>query len=1198
MRKLALLPAVRVERRLLLSFAFLFFMCCSTGTFGQVSKSPLEHKISFKVENATVTQSLKKLHDVTGINFSYRPEDLDDLPRVTLNLSDATTRAIIEKLLEGSNLQYVESAGGNILVMQKPKKKAPVKGDRWVDLNGKVVDQKGNPMPRVSIVNSAYQQGTTTNDKGEFNLSVALGSVLNFSFAGMKSYNYTVKDDKFAVIKMDTSPVVMQEFVVTGYQSINKRMVTGAVTVLTPEKFLVPGVATVDQMLQGKVPGMMTTFNSGSPSATPKIRIRGTSTILGNASPLWVVDGIPKEDPVNLSPLEVNNALRAAQDANFSMVGNAISGINPNDIESITVLKDGAAASIYGVRAANGVIVVKTKRGKAGPLNVGYVSSFGFTGRPHYSKLNLMNSKERVEVSKENLENGIYYASPPFENSYEGAYAKLSRREITQDEFAALVSKLETNNTDWFKLLAANKLNTNHSIAISGGSTKGTFRASINYGSNNGAMKGDEMQNFGASMNVFAPLGTKVTANVIMNANIRKNKGFYQLNPLDYATKMNRTLLPDEFYPAEISTVQSDNLNSVPGNVIHYNFLNEKANTSSASTRSDLSLTANLSYRILPNLTLDGAYNIGSNSVHEMSYATDRSYYIARVRGYDFGAYPAGHDYQKRSRLPYGGIAYPGENNLFSYLIRHALRYDIGLFEGRHHLILSAYQELRSTKIEGMRSQEPGYYPDRGNTFYSDYYSAGGGAVATAIKHTVARTSTLDNNTSLFGSLEYTIGRKYAFSSSIRNDGNNRFGQYSNAKFLPVLSFGARWNISEEKFLEKALWLNNLGFRASYGTQGNVVKAVGPNLIASYPTSPIDGLTEEFILGLKSLPYPDLRWEKTRTWNFGFDLSMFNNRINVVASYYSKLTVDMLLERAIPFEYGIGSMYVNYGRMSNIGMELGVSVVPVRTKDFEWTQDFSFSRNINKLTESDSPNKPNDYLMGTAVVPGMAYSSFYSYKFTGLDPQHGYPLIYVKKGPDGQDDLDPLSYLVYSGRKDPIVEFGTSTSLRYKQFSVTALFVVKLGNKVRLTQLYSQNKLAGAPPAEVNLSRELKYRWRKPGDEKTTTIPSFSNWYQYTGEVSLPNGQRVSPYQLYDLSDLRLADGSFLRCGGINVGWNVPQKILKTLGFQMMSINGSVSNPFYIGDKKLNGQDPEQDGPGATALPIVPSYNLGFNITF
>lgn len=1200
MRKLALLPAVRVERRLLLSFAFLFFMCCSTGTFAQVSKSPLEHRISFKVENATVTQSLKKLHDLTGINFSYRPEDLDDLPRVSLNLSDVTTRAIIEKLLEGSNMQYVESAGGNILVMQKPKKKAPVKGDRWVDLKGKVVDQKGNPLPRVSIVNAEHKQGITSNERGEFSLSVALGTVLNFSFAGMKSYNYTVKDDKFAVIKMDTSPVVMQEFVVTGYQTINKRLVTGAVTVLKPEQFLVPGVNSVDQLLQGKVPGMMTTFSSGSPSASPRIRIRGTSTILGNASPLWVVDGVPKDEPVQLSNQDINSALKEAQEENFNIIGSAIKGVNPNDIESITVLKDAAATSIYGVRAANGVIVIKTKRGKAGPLRISYSGTMGFTQRLSYNRMNLMNSKERIEVSKENLANGVYYRRAPFESSYEGLYAKLGRREIDQDQFNEAVKQLETNNTDWLRLLTRNAFNHNHYVSFSGGGNKTTVHASLSFNDARGSFLRDDVKEYNGRVNLNTQISSKVNMAINLSGNVRTVDKFYKVNPQDYALLTNRTIRPDEFYPADITTVARDNRGTPNSNIITYNIFNEMASSSQKTTNQDFNFNVALNYRIIPNLTYEGNFYASSGAVTGMSYMTDRSNYIARIRGYDFGAYPAGDDVQKRSNLPYGGLAYPTNNSSLSYGLVNQLSYNKTLRDGADQLTVTLMQEVRSAKFDEMTSEEPGYYPERGNSYYSDYYNAGGGAVPTAKKHSVISTNSLFNTIgwSLTGAYSFNAG-KYVFNGNIRTDGSNRFGQYSNQRFLPVWSVGFNWDVLAEKWLTNAKWIEQFNVRATYGTQGTVVSQVGPSLIASYPSSPVDPLTDEFVLFLKSLPYPDLRWEKTTTWNIGVDWTFFRGRFTLSSNYYVRKTKDVLLGRQIPQENGVGQMFMNYGTLENNGIELGITVTPVKNKNFSWTQGFNFTRNLDKLQKVESPNTYKDYFDGKGKVslPGMPYSAFFSYAFAGLDPQYGIPTFAFDKS-GVIDPKNPATFLTYSGRRDPIVEFGSSTSIRYKAFSLMATFSVRLGNMVRLNPLYVSDGTTGAPPPEMNLSKVLVNRWRKPGDEQFTNIPSFSNWSSITGEITLPNGTKASPYSMYDLSDIRVVPGDFLRCNNIQLSYAISPKLIKKLGAQGMTLMGSVTNPFKITDRRLKGQDPETPNVGGVALPITPIYRMTFGIDF
>ncbi|MBO9631852.1 MAG: SusC/RagA family TonB-linked outer membrane protein [Chitinophagaceae bacterium] len=1197
MRIFELLPAcLRVRGPVMRAVLSLLLIFSTLVLSAQLVNRALDKKITYKVSNVTLAEALRKLKELCGVHITFNQEDVNKETGITVSATDKVAREVLDKILANSALMYAEGTEGNILLVPKKNKKESPRAGKFFNVNGQVIDPNGNPLSNASIMVMPEKRGLSTDNNGMFNLVAKENDVLVFSYLGMKPSERTIKKDIFLKVALDTAPVVMTEYVVTGYQKIDKRMLTGAVTVLKSEDFMQPGVASVAQMLQGKVPGMTTVFNSGSPSATPKIRIRGTSTILGNAAPLWVVDDIIREDNVNLNPLQLNAALSEAANSNFAIVGNAISGVNPNDIESITVLKDAAATSVYGVRAANGVIVVKTKRGKAGPTNYSYSGTFGLTNRPNYNKMYLMNSQERVAFSREMINDGIYYAATPIPVSYEGLVEKLNNREITQDEFAAKVKDLEYMNTDWLKLLGRNAFNQNHSIGVSGGTGKTAYYFSVGYNSNKGAMKGDDLELYSARANIDIIPSTKFRASFGLDASYRKAEGFFGVNPLDYALRTSRAISPDDFYRKSTAGL------SVNGVIkrfdLHYNILNELAQTGSNNNSSAANLTASWNYRPLRGLNISGAYGLNAGSNTAFSFQTDRSYAVAQYRMYDFGAFDKSSPEFAVSPYQYGGVAYPSNSNMVSFTARTQASYDLLLFGSRDQFNVNLVQEVRSTKMDGISSVEIGYFPDRGNTYFSDFKPSG-----VAPRHTIISTNTLENFMSWLGMISYRLMGKYTFYGNIRTDGSNRFGQYSNQKFLPNWSLSARWDVMNEGWFKQLKWLTQLSVRGSYGSQGNVVNQVGPNLIATYPTMPFDPRSGESVLSLKSLPYPELRWEKSKSLNIGVDASFLEGRINMVFNYWNKKTSDLLTARKIGHEYGIDEMYMNYGSMENHGWDFSLSLTPVRTRDFEWSQSFNAGYTKNKVQNADSRFTYVDYLTGRAVVLGRPLESFYSFPFVGLSAVNGIPLYDFGKNKAGYAEDNPATWLVYSGPSDPTVEIGSTTSMRYKRFSLSASFVLKMGNKKRLNQLFtSGNSSATVPGPESNLTREYLDRWKQPGDELKTNIPAFVNrpaagWDRDKPYV-LNSSLMDSPYYLYDLSTARLVSGNFFRCTFLSVSYVFPDRSLLKFGIKRMNLSGNVSNPFMITNKAFRGQDPETTNLGSYALPITQNFSLGLGIDF
>lgn len=1196
MRNFVLLAAFRQAAPKIAMRCAVLLLFFSTSLMAQQPRA-LDKKISFKVDNSPLSEALRKFKELTGVHMTFNQDDVKQQPNVTVNLSNRTGRDILEKILSGSNLLFVEGTAGNVLIVQKKDKKESTRGEKYFDVNGQVVDQNNNPLSQATIMLMPEKKGYSADNKGMFNLTAKENDVLVFSYLGMKSSEVTIKKDGFIKVALDTAPAVMTEYVVTGYQVVDKRMLTGSAVVLTPDKFITAGAASVDQMLQGKVPGMAVTFNSGSPSATPKIRIRGTSTVIGNAAPLWVVDGIVRTDPVNLNPLQVNALLSGAQESNFSMAGNAISGINPYDIESITFLKDAAATSIYGVQAANGVIVVKTKRGKPGPATVSYNVDLGFTARPNYNRLYLMNSKERIETSKELIGKGIYYSNFLFTVGYEQLYNQLTSRQITQEEFSQKVGQLETMNTDWFDLLAQNAFNHTHSVSISGGSGKSVFYSSLSYNDAKGSFKGDDVKRYTGRMNMESQINSRLTVSLMLDASYRKANGFFKVNPYDYALQASRAISADSFYVAQIAT--GDRNTRGAGNPLRYNIFNELSQTGSSSTTQSASLIANITYKLWKGLSFQGSYSYALSNYTNFSYITARSYAAGVIRQYDYNAYKPGDNWFEFSGLPYGGLAYPSNLNSTGLQLRNQLNYNLNLFGGRDQFTAMVTQEIRSDKTNGQSSSEPGYYPERGNTYYTDWYNTRT-RTETVAKHYVEPTNTINNVLSWLGNISYRLNRKYTISANIRSDGSNRFGQYSNQKFLPNWSVGARWDLSSEKWFDKVQWIEQLAIRGSYGTQGTVVSQVSPQLIASYPRNPVDPGTGEFILDLKSLPYPDLRWEKTKSWNIGADITLLKGRVVIAADAYYRKTTDLLLSREIPQEYGVAVMYMNAGDVSNAGWDANLTVVPVKSRKFEWTQSFVYGMNYNKIVESGVVNNLISYINGGATVPGKPIGSFYSYAFTGLSSVNGVPMYDFMEKEAGFKKTDPSTWLQYSGRIDPVVDFSTSSTLRYKAFTLNAIFVLKLGFQRRLNPLYPNQAGYIAPPPDMNLSRELANRWRQPGDEAYTNIPGYANVIAsaFLPGVMVGTVPASSPYALYDNSSIRVVNGDFLRCTNLNLAYSLPRNAISRIGAKGMDLRISVNNPFIITNKAFRGQDPETSNIGSRSLPITASWYMSINVTF
>ena len=941
-----------------------------------------------------------------------------------------------------------------------------------ITVSGVVKDKTGLTLPSASVtLKGDTKVGVLTDQKGEFKITVPEGSTLIFSFIGMKTQEITVNKKKLTyTITLEEETQDLEEVVVTGYQKLKRHEVVGSTYTVKGDDIRVAGINQLDAALQGLIPGVSITLPSGMIGTAAQVRVRGTSTIVGNASPVWVVDGMIREDPIPFDGQQLNDILNSG-DISSSMAsisGSSISGVNPDDIESITFLKDASATAIYGVRAANGVIVITTKRGKdtQGKINVNFRSDISITPKRSYSQTDRMNSAERIELSKEIIEAGLPFSEFPELTGYEGAYQQLVSKRISYTEFNQRVSRMESQNTDWFDILARTAISQNYTLSLSGGNKNINFYGSIGYNKSLNSYKGNDQERKTASLNIDTKPGKKLRVNMQFSANQTITNAYYSgVNPEDYALNTSRILGADEWYltnaPQTEFYYMENNSKKTIKREIRYNFLNELKHTGNENKNTNINIQGNIIWNILPELRweITGAFS-KTNSTANV-WADDHSYAVSTIRGANYGQLVTGEKdawLALASALPYGGILNYNFTDQQSYTFRNQLNYGKTLGrEGLHAINLAIGHEIRSNVYTGQQGMEYGYMPDRGKSVDYDYSKQGNldyiksiypdcnvtdlNTPAFSQRHSISIIDKVENYMSFYGTIGYAYDTKYSFSFSMRNDASNRFGENTNHRFNPTWSAGIRWEIAQENFMRQFGWLSGLTLRSSYGFQGTAASNVGPDLIAKFNIAP-DVLTGEQFLAIKRFANKDLKWEKTGNLNVGIDLSLFDNRLYGSIDYYYKKTTDVIAPIAIPTENGTTTMQINNGTVINKGYDLAVTVVPIQNTNLRWSISATTSFNRNKAKDNvDSPSleKITD---GSVIVDGYALGSFWSFPYIGLSGG-GHPLFAIIDETPGT--LSPvqgslLEYMVYSGVKDPVLSGGLSTSFRYKQFTLGATF--------------------------------------------------------------------------------------------------------------------------------------------------------------
>jgi len=1161
--------------------------------------------VTLSIKQAKLGKILKSIQEKSATQIVYNGQLVDKVAAQTVVAKNEKLTDLLDRILKGTGLGY--TIENNVIVI-RPVKQVTVGTTvlitatvgQLAKIQGKVLMANGQPKPLVTIMNKETGIHTLSDANGNFQIDAKEGDQLHFSHVGFKPYQATVRNYKAMKVTLEEQSSTLDEVVLTGYQTIEKKLSTGSIVTLKGKDVAEPNVPNIASMLQGKVPGLAIETLSGSPNSIPRMRMRGTSTLIGNANPIWVVNGVVRENPTDmnpdnpmgLNPASLDKFLRSGITlASADLMGNSIGGINVNDVESISFLKDAAATALYGVKAANGVILITTKKGMAGPSILNYSTSVGFVERPSYKHLNLMDSKERVQLSRELISEGQLFQEMPLDIGYESEYLKLINGRITEDEFNDRVRKMESVNTDWFDLLFRNSFNQSHTVNLSGGSDKTTFYSSVNYRDNKGAAKNDTRKSFGGSLSLNSKLNEKLNIGFELSGDYAKAVGYNAsiINPMNYALTMSRTIPADLFYESKIPIFGGETpFTDTP---LHFNAINEIDQSGNMTKTVGLNTALNLGYKISNDLHFSSILSGNFSMQNAEQYSTERTFDVAKVRGYDYGSVVPGGMEETLSPLPFGGILDHRNANLYGYGWRNTLTYKRRLFNDRDQLDITLGQELNSTKREGYSQFQYGYLKDRGEGFaqLEIYYPW----------MLQRKENKIDNFLSGFVAASYAFKQKYILSGSLRTDASNRFGQYTNSRFLPAWSVSGRWNVSDEPWLQNSKIIDNLSLSGSYGWRGNAVTSVGPDLIMEIPNErPLNPIVNEYQLSMRSLAYPDLRWERTVDNNVGIDLGLFRSIITINAQFYSKKTYDALIDLNVPLEYGVSSMYINGGTLSNKGMELGVSLRLIRTKDWTWTMSGSMSKNKNNLTRGSdvATYSLTDHLNGQVKLAGQPLGTFYVFDFKGLDPERGTPRYNVIDDVEKPKELGMYDYLIKAGTKNYPITSGLSTNLRYRNLSLSMSFTFGLGAHRLRNPLYNGEANQYAPKPQQNVQRWLLDRWRKPGDELHTDIPRFPDmlkdqWLDF-GNTSM------SRYKMYDFSTAQLSKADYLKCRSLGLSYGLPASVLQPMHLSQASVAFSMSNVFTLASKEWKGQDPEILGVGSTALPQLPSYNLSINVSF
>ncbi len=1087
-----------------------------------------------------------------------------------------------------------------------------VYGQTQRSVTGNVKDNLGESLPGVAVNIENTTTGTVTDLDGNFTLQAADGEALIFSMVGMETARLVVSANQNWNLTLKESTALLDEVVVTGFQEVDRKLFTGSSQNVKMSDIKIAGVADASRSLEGRVAGVSVDNVSGTFGTAPKIRIRGNTSINGNNQPLFVVDGVILEDLAN-----VNTEDLISGNAN-TLVSSSVANLNPDDIESFQVLKDASATAIYGARAANGVIVITTKRGQSGALRVNYSGNFSAKLRPSYNNFFLLNSAQEMSVYRELVDKGLIDISTSVRAQNFGAMGKMFKliadHEIPWGPGGSInnefLNQYENANTDWFDVLFNDVgLQQQHSLSFTAGTEKSNSYYSISYLSDQGQTIADKVQRFtGTTRNTFF-ISDKFTFGLKLAASYRsqeapgtRNREFdpltgrysrdFDINPFSYSLNTARSIRPFD----ENGDPEFFRRNFAPFNILEelkYNFID--------ITVVDVSVQADFEFRPTENLAIKGvlqgrhANTISDHKVHERSnqaeaFRADDTQFIQDANNLLFRD-PDNPGLNPQVVLPVGGFNYIDQNDLINFFNRISVEWSKTL-NTVHEINILAGEEIRFTNRSTTKSTGLGVVFESGGVVVTDpniikffnlqnidYFSIG---------------EERDRFFGLFFNGGYAYKSRYIGNFTVRYDGSNQLGASNAAKYLPTWNVSGAWNMYNEPFFQNMGFFDNfeyLKIRSTYGISGNLPPEASAilNLQADVTVRPTD--IEPF-LQIFDLTNTELTWEKLKEFNVGVDFGLKDSRLDVSFDFYMRDAFDLI---GVVQTSGIGGQGLkvgNFADMESIGFEAQVSSKLVDTGGFNWRMDFNVGYNRDEITRLDFGPRIADALSqnGAAVLGGPRRGIFSS-KFAGLNAK-GIPEFFDENGErvfsyDLQERENLTSTLEFEGPAEPRLFGGLNNVFSYGNFTLSALISYKWDYKIRLNDAFfaSYTDFDGLPG-------DLANRWAVPGDEELTNIPVVLD-----RGVAQTNSDIILGYDLYNKSGLRIANGDYIRLKAVRLSYLVPASFTNHIGLSSATISLEGQNlALLYSDGALNGQDPEFFRSGGVSLPQPRQITFSLNI--
>ncbi len=1111
-------------------------------------------QMNFDFKNATLKEVLKKVTEQTGYDFVYSDALKEINNKVTVFSKDEKPEQFFARFFPTIGISYkirgkqVALSTGTVSTPATSRLETNPGQEELTTIKGTVIDDTGAPLPGVLVSVKGARNSVITDILGKYTINVPKASTLVFKFLGMKEYEAAAENIKgiSVVLEMDTQK--LEDIVVTGYQMLSKERATGSFSVITQknlENKLQPSIKTI---LEGQSSGVVLTKQGD-------IEIRGVSTILGVKTPLIVVDGYP-------------------------LIGSGvgIESINPENIDQITVLKDAVAASIYGARASNGVIVITTKNAEKGFISLSYKGTYGITLKPDLNKLNISSVQDYMDAELDLFNQDSNESFTDYNSYYQisdYAYLLMAKEKglITASDADAKIALLKNNNalSQIEKYLLKPKQSYQHNLDLSGGTDKNLLRSSVRFVEEGGNLDNNKKTRLIFDINNIWSPKEWISIRVLSNVNYTR----------DHATKDNidtyTTLGPySRIQPYTRLYDNSGNLTmyspvpqrrlekylSYPGLLpVTYHPSTDSPLMYSNEQNLQLRLGGDVTIKFFDWLTgkVGGSWTKGFNNKQSIQDANS----LTMRLNYNDGTSATN---STKHYIPEGGSIDETNSSSEAWVIRSQLNANKTLNGDMHRLNAMIGNEIsKDTYYYTYQPTRLGYNPVSAsyNSGFDPYeYNKNTGNIKgdmlfgkgpmnlSSIGYGYNYAVRDNRFVSWYANGSYEYNNRYLLSASARLDLANFFGTDPKFRYKPTWSVGGTYKISEEPFFTPLKNIfDRFYLRGSYGVNGNISLNYAPYLILGVGTH--NTTTGGISYSISSYPNNSLRWERTQIVNLGIDMSILKNRLNIAAEYYNKYSSDLIANEVIDETRGTSSIPQNVGSVRNEGFELTLNGDIVRNADFTWRAYMIASYNRSKVTYY---NVKRSYFTSYAspvglLVQGYPMDGFWGGKFAGLD-NTGTAQFYNVNGDKVAGGSLTAKDAVYFGTMRPKVDMSLTNTFRYKNFEASFMFIAKLGHKFRKDNFSGSNYT----------NRHVGERWRVAGDEAKTIYPKLTSW-----NMDL----FYFPY-----SDVFVANASYVKLRDLSISYYLPKNMTGKFGLSNIKLYFQTRNLFYIAAKGVD-IDPE-----------------------